>query len=109
VAGERILTLNDENFDERVTTLQEPILVDFWAGWCSPCKALAPTLEEIAAELEGKAHVAKVDVDENGGLTNRFAIRSIPTLIVFSRGKVVDQIIGAAPREEILRMLQKHV
>jgi len=109
VADDRILTLNDENFDERVTTLQEPILVDFWAGWCSPCKVLAPTLDQIASELEGRAHVAKVDVDENGGLTNRFAIQSIPTLIVFNKGRVVDQIIGAAPKDEILRMLLKHL
>ena len=109
MAGDRILTLDDENFDDQVTTLQEPILVDFWAGWCSPCKTLVPTLEQIAEELAGKVHVAKIDVDENGGLANRFNIRSIPTLIVFNKGKVVDQIIGAAPRDEILRMLAKHV
>jgi thioredoxin 1 len=109
VAGDQIVTLNDDNFDDQITKLQGPILVDFWAAWCAPCKIIAPALEELAGEMTGEAHVAKINVDENGGLANRFGIRSIPTLIVFKDGKVVDQLIGAAPKEQIRRMIQKHV
>lgn len=105
----QILTLDDENFDENVTRLEGPILVDFWADWCGPCKAVAPALEELAEEMAGQAHVAKINVDENGNLTNRFGIRSIPTLIVLRNGKVVDQIIGAAPKQQIRRMVEKHL
>ncbi len=106
---ETILTLNEDNFDEQVTQADGPILVDFWASWCGPCKVIAPGLEELAEELKGQAHVAKIDVDQNGDLANRFGIRSIPTLMVFKEGKVVDQLIGAAPKEQIRRMLEKHV
>jgi len=109
VAGDSILILNDDNFDDRLAMLQEPILVDFWAGWCAPCKKIDPTLEEIAVEMEGKVHVAKIDVDENGSLANRFSIRSIPTLILFKDGKVLDQLVGAAPKRQIARMLEKHL
>ncbi len=104
-----ILTLNEDNFDEQVTKTGGPILVDFWASWCGPCKIIAPRLEELAEEMKGQAHVAKIDVDQNGDLANRFGIRSIPTLMVFKDGKVVDQLIGAAPKEQIRRMLEKHV
>jgi thioredoxin 1 len=109
VTDQCILTLNDDNFDDQVARADGPILVDFWATWCGPCKVIAPRLEEIAGELAGQARVAKVNVDENGDLANRFGIRSIPTLIVFKDGKVVDQMVGAAPKEQIRRMLQRHV
>jgi len=109
VAGDSILILNDDNFDDRLGKLKGPILVDFWAGWCAPCKKLDPALTEIALEMDGEVHVAKIDVDENGNLANRFSIRSIPTLIVFKNGKVVDQLIGAAPKAQIVRMMEKHL
>ena len=109
MAGDSILILNDDNFDDRLAKLKGPILVDFWAGWCAPCKKIDPTLDELAEEMEGEIHVAKIDVDENGNLANRFRIRSIPTLIVFKNGKVVDQLIGAAPKGQITRMLKKHL
>ena len=108
MALDSILILNDDNFDDRLATLHGPILVDFWAGWCAPCKKIDPILDEIVAEME-QVHVAKIDVDENGNLANRFSIRSIPTLIVFKKGKVVDQLIGAAPKRQIERMLRKHL
>jgi thioredoxin 1 len=104
-----ILTLNEDNFDEQVGMAKGPILVDFWAAWCTPCKALGPKLEELAAELTGDARVAKVDVDQNGDLANRFGIRSIPTMIVFKEGRVVDQIIGNQPKEQIRRMIERHL
>ena len=109
MAGDSILILNDDNFDDRLATLHGPILVDFWAGWCAPCKKIDPALDEIAAEMKDEIQVAKIDVDENGNLANRFSIRSIPTLIVFKKGRVVDQLIGAAPKEQIVRMLRKHI
>lgn len=109
MAGDPILILDDDNFDDRLATLHGPILVDFWAGWCAPCKKIDPILDEIAAEMEDEIHVAKVDVDENGNLANRFSIRSIPTLIVFRQGKIVDQLIGAAPKRQIEQMVRKHI
>ena len=109
MGSDSILTLNEENFDEHVTTARVPTLVDFWATWCAPCKFIVPTLEQIAEEMNGQAHVARVDVDDNGDLANRFGIRSIPTLMVFKGGKVVDQMVGAAPKDQIRRMLDKHV
>jgi thioredoxin 1 len=109
VAGEQILTLGEDDFDDRISQARGPVLVDFWAAWCGPCKVIAPRLAEIADELAGQAQVAKVNVDDNGDLANRFGIRSIPTLIVFKDGKVVDQMIGAAPKDQIRRMLQKHI
>ena len=85
------------------------MLVDFWAAWCGPCKMIAPYLDQIAGEVEGKATVAKVNVDENGDLSARFGIRSIPTLVVFKGGRVVDQQLGALSKDEIRSLLQKHI
>ena len=109
MSSDRILTLNDDTFDEQVTKLEGPILVDFWASWCRPCLVVAPWLDELAEELDGRAHVAKINIDENGDLVNRFGIRSIPTLVVFKGGKVVDQMVGAAPKDQIRRMLLNHI
>jgi thioredoxin 1 len=109
VANEKILTLNDDNFDEQLAKLHGPILVDFWASWCGPCKTVEPVLEELADEMSGQAHVAKINVDDNGNLVNRFGIRSIPTLMVFREGKVVDQMIGANPKQQIRRMVDKYL
>lgn len=108
MSSDRILTLGDDDFDEQVTKLDGPILVDFWAAWCGPCKIVAPVLEQLADEMRDQAHVAKVNVDDNGNLVNRFGIRSIPTLLVFKNGKVVDQLVGAAPMAQIRRMVEKH-
>jgi thioredoxin 1 len=109
VANERILVLDDDSFDDEIKTIQGPILVNFWANWCDPCKTIAPWLDELADDLAGRAHVAKVDVDENGDLVNRFGIMSIPTLVVFKDGKVVDQLIGAAPKHKIQALVAKHL
>jgi len=85
------------------------VLVDFWAAWCGPCKIIAPYLDQIADEVEGKATVAKVNVDENGDLSTRFGIRSIPTLVIFKEGRVVAQQTGALPKDQIRSLLQKHI
>ena len=104
-----ITELNDENFDDELGRLEGPVLVDFWASWCAPCKVIAPALEQVASELAGRAHVAKVDVDANDDLSSRFGVRSVPTLIVFKSGKVVDQMIGAAPKAQIHSLLGKYL
>ncbi|HEX5045436.1 MAG TPA: thioredoxin [Candidatus Polarisedimenticolaceae bacterium] len=109
MAGNGILTLTDDNFDDQIKKVSGPVLVDFWAAWCGPCKMIAPSLEQLAGEMAGRATVAKVNVDENGDVANRFGIRSIPTLMIFKEGRVVDQIVGALPKEQIRRMVEKHL
>jgi len=108
MASDRILILTDDNFDEEIKSIRGPILVDFWASWCAPCKTIAPWLDDLAEEFAGRAHVAKVDVDENGDLVNRYGIMSVPTLVVFKDGKIVDQTIGAAPKDRIRALIAKH-
>lgn len=109
MTSEKILILNEDNFDDEIQKKQKPILVDFWAAWCGPCKTIAPVLEELAEEMSGRAYVAKVDVDVNGDLANRFGIMSIPTLVVFKNGRMVDQLIGNAPKPKIQQLIDKHL
>ena len=94
VADERILSLNEENFDEEIQRRQGPILVDFWADWCQPCKVIGPSLEQLAEELSGRAWIAKVNVDENPELAAKYGIRSIPTLILLKDGENKQQFVG---------------
>lgn len=109
MASKHIVEMADNDFDEKIRGLAGPVLVDFWASWCPPCKQIAPALDELAEELAGQATVAKVDVDANGDLANRFGIRSIPTLVIFKDGRVVDQMIGAAPKPQIRQFLERHI
>lgn len=109
MAATSILHLTEDTFDETIKNAKGPVLVDFWAAWCGPCKIIAPYLDQIAGELEGQATVAKVNVDENGDLSARFGVRSIPTLLVFKDGRVVEQAVGALPKEQIKSFVAKHV
>ena len=100
-----ILKLNDTNFSENVESDSAPILVDFWAEWCMPCKALAPIIDELATEFDGKVRFAKVNVDDCKEVPSKFGIRGIPTLILFKDGKKVNELVGNQPKEKIKTLL----
>ncbi len=96
-----VLTFDADNFEHEVLQSEQPVLVDFWAEWCPPCEAIGPVVEELATEFEGVARVGKVDVDENKALAQRYAIGSIPTLLFFRNGEVVDRVQGVVPKREL--------
>ncbi len=103
------LALASTDFEEKVLNSDLPVLVDFWAEWCGPCKVIGPFVEEIAKEFEGKAHVYKVDVDKEPELAQKYGVLSIPMLLVFKSGQRVGQMIGAAPKPKIAELLQAHI
>jgi len=103
------ITFTDDNFATEVLQSDKPVLVDFWAVWCGPCKMIAPIVEELAGEYEGKAKVGKLDVDNNQESAIKYGVRSIPTVLIFKGGKVVDTIIGAVPKVQIKQKLEAAV
>jgi thioredoxin 1 len=105
MASSTIVHLTDASFDATLAAHAEAVVVDFWAEWCGPCKAIAPVLEELAQEYAGKVTIAKVNVDEHPGVAARYQVRSIPTLLFFKGGQVVDQVIGAVPKTQIKKRL----
>jgi len=102
------LHLNSQSFEE-VIAGDKPVLVDFWATWCGPCRMIAPVIEQVAAEFDGRAVVGKVDVDEEPALAQRFGVMSIPTLVVIKDGKVVEQAVGARGRADVAAMIERHL
>lgn len=109
MAGNNTLTFTDATFDRDVLNSETPVLVDFWAEWCGPCRMMGPTVDQVAAEYAGKVKVGKLDVDANQQTSMRYGIRGIPTLLLFKGGKVVEQKVGAVGKPEFQKMLDKHV
>ena len=108
MASTTVLEVTDANFDQEVLKSDQPVLIDFWAVWCGPCKALAPIVDEVAQSYSGKVKVAKMNVDQNPGTPGRYGIRGIPTLLLFKGGQVKEQIVGYVPKETIEKAIDKH-
>jgi len=109
MAGSHTLEFSDQNFEEDVLKSSQPVLVDFWATWCAPCRMMSPTVDAIAAEYAGRAKVGKLNVDENLTVASRYGIRSIPTLLLFKAGQIQEQVVGTAPKDAINRLLDKYL
>ena len=109
MAGNGIVEVTDANFDQDVLKSDKPVLVDFLATWCGPCRAIAPIVEELAAEFKGKVTIGKMDVDANSSTPMRYKVTGIPTLLVFKGGQVVEQLVGYKPKDAIAQALNKHL
>jgi thioredoxin 1 len=107
MASNDVVTLEDATFDSEVLKSDVPVLVDFWAVWCGPCRAIAPAVEELARDYKGKLKVAKLDIDTHQAVPQKFGVRSIPTLLLFKGGRVVDTIIGAVPKSKLVEAVKK--
>jgi thioredoxin 1 len=109
MSSEHVQTFTDGNFDTSVLQSGEPVLVDFWAEWCGPCKRLAPTIDALAADYAGKVRIGKLNVDDNPNTTVKFQIRGIPAVLLFKNGEVVESVVGLAPKEDFKKVIDKHL
>lgn len=109
MAGNETLTFNDNAFDTDVLQAEVPVLVDFWAEWCGPCRQMTPTIDALATEYNGKVKIGKLNVDDNGQTAMRYNVRSIPTLLLFKNGQVVEQRVGALGKSELQKLIDTHV
>lgn len=109
MASEKVLTITDADFDEKVLKAPQPVLVDFWAAWCGPCRMMTPVVEELAGAYDGKVVVAKMNVDENPQTPAKYGVRGIPNIKLFRGGQVVDEVVGAVPRQKLEELLKKVV
>jgi thioredoxin 1 len=109
MASDKIQQLTDSNFDQSVAHAGVPVLVDFWAEWCGPCKRLGPIVDALASEFDGRMIVAKLNVDESPGTAGRFGIRSIPTLLLFKGDRIVESVVGLVGKEDLKRVLEPHL
>ncbi|HUK65274.1 MAG TPA: thioredoxin [Anaeromyxobacteraceae bacterium] len=109
MASSDVVTLEDKTFEQEVLKSETPVLVDFWATWCGPCKAIAPAVDDLAREFKGRLKVAKLDIDSHQAVPQKYGIRSIPTLLVFKGGRVVDTIVGAVPKSKLVDAVNRVV
>lgn len=109
MASEKIQQVTDTTWEQSVLKSQTPVLVDFWAEWCMPCKRIAPSVDQLATEYDGRLTVAKMNVDENPGIPTQLGVRGIPTLMLFKGGSMVDTIVGAVDKEHIRKMVERHI
>ncbi|MGO8790434.1 MAG: thioredoxin [Terriglobia bacterium] len=109
MAGSHTLEFSDQNFEQDVLKSPQPVLVDFWATWCAPCRMMSPTVDVIAAEYAGRIKVGKLNVDDNLSVASRYGIRSIPTLLLFKAGEIQEQVSGTQPKEVIARLIDKYL
>ena len=107
--SDKIAQLTTQNFKSTVNSAANPVLIDFWAPWCGPCKAIAPILEELATELDGKLTIAKVNIDDHGDVATEYGIRAIPTMLLFKGGQVVEQVVGMMPKAALKAKIAAHV
>lgn len=107
MASDKVVQLTDDSFENEVKQSGVPVLVDFWASWCAPCKAISPLVDQLADEFDGKVKVCKLNVDENPATPGQFGVRGIPTLILFKDGQVFDQVVGAVPKSQLEGLLKK--
>jgi thioredoxin 1 len=109
MAAENVQTFTDSNFDQSVLQSGQPVLVDFWAEWCGPCKRLGPTIEQLASEYAGKVTIGKLNVDDNPNTAIKFQIRGIPAVLLFKGGEIVESVIGLAPKDDFKKAIDKHI
>lgn len=109
MASDKILNISTDNFEQEVLGADVPVLVDFWAAWCGPCRMVAPVLEELAEQMEGKVRIAKVNVDENQDTAVKFQVSSIPTFILFKDGEAADRMLGAMPKGAFEQFIDRHI
>ena len=109
MAGDKITILNKENFDKTVNSPEKPVLVDFWASWCGPCRSIAPVMEDLAEAYDGRVIIGKVNVDDEREISEKFRIMSIPTIMLFKGGQVVEKLVGARTKDEFRKLLDKNL
>jgi thioredoxin 1 len=107
MASDKVMQLSDDGFENDVLKSTTPVLVDFWASWCAPCKAISPVVDALADDYDGKVRIGKLNVDENPATPGKYGVRGIPTLILFKDGKVVDQVVGAVPKNQLEGLIKK--